>query len=256
MHDHEPNKTARVLDGDRPRPPKRPQLVLLGLACATLAAVVWWHFDSQQIARRLGATYSTARSSVRQGLGTHGTVPVVTSGTDNGLGTSPTNNLPNEDPALDIPAPPSPALYAVVRVLDGDTIDVKSSTGAISRVRFIGVDTPETKDPRKPVQCFGKAASDHTKKTLLGATIRLEADPLDSNKDKYDRLLRYVYTADGQLYNQTLIEDGYGFAYVVFPYARLEQFRAAERDARLAGRGLWAGCGVDQSQAIKQTTSR
>ena len=152
------------------------------------------------------------------------------------------------------PVPPSPALYTVARDIDGDTIDVKTSTGAIQRVRLIGVDTPETHDPRKTVQCFGQVAAAYTKTQLEGKLVRLVADPEDSDKDKYGRLLRYVYLGDA-LFNQQLIAQGYGFAYVVFPYQKIDDFRKSEREARVANRGLWNGCNIDESKAIKQTTS-
>ncbi len=146
-----------------------------------------------------------------------------------------------------------PGLYPVVHVNDGDTIIVKMPTGE-ETVRFIGADTPEVKDPRKPVQCFGQAASAHTKSLLgHGEAVRLAPDPDDSDRDKYGRLLRYVYLADGTLLNAELIKDGYGFAYVVFPFSKLDEFRALEADARDHNRGLWAGCDVDDSSKIKQT---
>jgi len=93
-----------------------------------------------------------------------------------------------------------PGLVPVLHDVDGDTIVVKIS-GREETVRFIGADTPETHDPRKPVQCFGQAAAEHTKSLLGGKSVRLAADPQDSNRDKYGRLLRYVYLPDGTLVN-------------------------------------------------------
>jgi micrococcal nuclease len=156
-------------------------------------------------------------------------------------------------PAGPVLADAQPGMWQVVRVIDGDTIDVQQGTHA-ERVRLIGVDTPETHDPRKPVQCFGEAAAAHTHDLLTGKNVRLEADPQDSDRDKYHRLLRYVYLPDGTLINAALVRDGYAFAYVVFPYARMDEFRRLETEAREAGRGLWAGCNVDDSQKVEQTT--
>lgn len=153
-------------------------------------------------------------------------------------------------------APPAvlpPGSAVVSRAVDGDTLDIQID-GHKDTVRLIGVDTPETHDPRKQVQCFGQAAAAYTKSLAEGKTVRLEADATNSNRDKYQRLLRYVYLPDGKLLNETLIRQGYGFAYVVFPFTKLETFRQAEAEARTANRGLWAGCGVDDSNAIKQTT--
>lgn len=143
--------------------------------------------------------------------------------------------------------------YTVTKTIDGDTIQVKMGDKT-ETVRFIGVDTPETHDPRKAVQCFGQQAADKTKELLLGKQVRLESDPNDSDRDKYKRLLRYVYVGD-ILVNQELIKEGYAFTYVVFPFTKMDDFRASEQDARSNNRGLWAGCTVNESTKIKQTNN-
>lgn len=147
-----------------------------------------------------------------------------------------------------------PGLYPITHINDGDTI-VVNIDGRKETIRLIGADTPEVKDPRKPIQCFGEAASAHTKAALTGKSVRLVADPLDSDRDKYGRLLRYVYLPDGTDYNASLIRDGYGFAYVVFPYEKLDEYRGLEAEARQQNRGLWAGCSINDSTKVKQTTS-
>lgn len=141
--------------------------------------------------------------------------------------------------------------YTVTEVSDGDTIKVRMGD-KVETVRFIGMDTPETKDPRKAVQCFGQQASEFTKNLLLNKQVRLESDPNDSDRDKYKRLLRYVYL-DDELINAKLIHDGYAFAYVVFPFTKLDEFRTLEAEARANNRGLWAGCTVNDSSQVKQT---
>lgn len=143
--------------------------------------------------------------------------------------------------------------YTVTEVSDGDTIKVKMGDKT-ETIRFIGVDTPETKDPRKAVQCFGKQASDFTKNLLLNKQVRLESDPNDSDRDKYKRLLRYVYLGE-TLVNQELIKQGYAFTYVVFPFTKMDDFRASEQEARSNNRGLWGGCTVDESTKVKQTNN-
>lgn len=148
-----------------------------------------------------------------------------------------------------------PGYHPVVSVSDGDTITVKIA-GKAEIVRLIGIDTPETKDPRKPVQCFGKAASAEAKKLLDGKAVRLEGDPTNSNRDKYRRLLRYVYLEDGTLVNHYMIKNGYAFAYTLFPFTKLEEFRAAEREAREANRGLWGGCEVRKEGEKSQTQNQ
>lgn len=136
-----------------------------------------------------------------------------------------------------------PGLYSVKEVFDGDTISVDMN-GATETVRFIGIDTPETHKPNTPVQCFAQAATAHTKQLIGTNHVRLQADPLNTNRDRYGRLLRYVYLPDGTLVNERIIQNGYGFAYTLFPFEKSQQFRAAERAARDNNRGLWAGCQV------------
>lgn len=139
-----------------------------------------------------------------------------------------------------------PGEYRVSEFYDGDTIGVDMN-GRLEKIRMIGVDTPETHHPKKPVQCFGQAASDFTKRIVSeqGSAVRLEADPLSSNRDRYDRLLRYVYLPDGTLLNQKIIEGGYGFAYTQFIFSKSDAFRSSARSAREANRGLWASCQTD-----------
>lgn len=148
-------------------------------------------------------------------------------------------------PKIELPAV-SPGYYPVTYIVDGDTIDVDMS-GKTERVRLIGVDTPETKKPDTPVQCYGPQASDYTKKTLTGKSVRLEADPQDDNRDRYGRLLRYVYLQDGSLLDETLITQGYGFAYLSFPFSKKAEFAKAQTAAQNAKRGLWATCAPTQS---------
>lgn len=148
-----------------------------------------------------------------------------------------------------------PGMWHVEEVVDGDTIRVRQN-GQSETVRLIGIDTPETHDPRKPVQCFGLAAAAYSKQLLQGSSVRLEPDPEDSDRDKYQRLLRYVYLPDGTLVNAQLIRVGYAFAYVIFPYTKLDAFKQLEAEARDQNRGLWRGCNVDDATDIKQTTTQ
>lgn len=131
--------------------------------------------------------------------------------------------------------------YKVTSVADGDTITVDMN-GTPERIRMIGVDTPETHDPGTPVQCYGPEASAFTKQTLLEKSVRLEADPINDNRDRYDRLLRYVYLQDGSLFSQTLIAQGYGFAYLSFSFTKSEDFAKNQAEAQAAKRGLWGVC--------------
>lgn len=122
----------------------------------------------------------------------------------------------------------------VTRVVDGDTIVVEG----VGTVRLIGVDTPETVDPRRPVQYFGREASEFTRQTALDHVVRLEFE--GPRTDRYGRTLAYVYLSNGMLLNAEIIRRGFGFAYTAFPFKMLEAFREYEREARDAQRGLWA----------------
>jgi micrococcal nuclease len=147
--------------------------------------------------------------------------------------------------------------YRVVEFVDGDTIKVDMN-GKVETIRMIGMDTPETHDPRKPVECFGQAAAAHTKELIGSGPVRLEADQLSTNRDRYDRLLRYVYTSDNKLVEAEDIHDGFAFAYVSFPFSKLDQFQALEKEAREANRGLWSGCKpyLDQDGHIHSNTAQ
>lgn len=124
--------------------------------------------------------------------------------------------------------------YRVERVVDGDTFVL----GTIGKVRLLGVDTPETKDPRKPVQYFGKEASDYLKKLISGKKLRLEYD--QQRKDRYGRTLGYAYLENGTFVNANLVEKGYAHAYIKYPFRYMEQFVELERKARTKFVGLWA----------------
>jgi micrococcal nuclease len=141
--------------------------------------------------------------------------------------------------ALLLPSVSAAETATVTRIVDGDTL-VVSIAGRQEKVRLIGVDTPETVHPNKPVEYFGKEASAFTRKMVDGQMVRLEEDGQSANRDHYGRLLRYVWLPDGRLLNTEIIAQGYGFAYVKYPFDRMEEFRRLEREAREKGRGLWA----------------
>jgi micrococcal nuclease len=131
-------------------------------------------------------------------------------------------------------------------VVDGDTVDLLLG-GRQERVRLIGVDTPETKHPDKPVECFGPEASAFTAQTLDQHQVWLTYKP-DERYDKYGRLLAYLWLdLDGdpevELFNQELVARGYARVYPFFPFEYLDQFRQAEAQALSQGLGLWGECG-------------
>lgn len=160
--------------------------------------------------------------------------------------------LTQKQPA-NTPAPP-PGHYQIANFSDGDTFTVIMN-GQEERIRLIGVDTPETKKPNSPVQCYGPEASRFTKDRAHEQSVRLEADPIGNNRDRYDRLLRYAYLPDGTLLNELLIREGYGFAYLSFPFSKQAEFAAAQADAQSAKRGLWANCAPKQNDGRWQSNN-
>lgn len=126
----------------------------------------------------------------------------------------------------------------VERVVDGDTLVVTGD----ERVRLIGIDTPESVHPSKPVECFGPEAAGHlTELVPAGTTVRLVHDV--ERHDRYERTLAYVWRADGLDVNRAMVEDGYAMAYTVPPNVdRQQDLLDAQRKAREDERGLWGGC--------------
>ncbi len=179
-----------------------------------------------------------------------GEVPVRTVGPE-----GPTTTFVEETTGEQAPPPTAVAAAdllpagedaTVEEVVDGDTIVVAGGT----RVRLIGVDTPETKDPRTAVQCFGAQAHAFTAGLLPeGTAVRLVHDV--ERRDRYQRTLAYVYRAsDGLFVNATLVAEGYAQAATYPPnVAHAEELTALARAAREEGRGLWSACGDEASTA-------
>lgn len=145
---------------------------------------------------------------------------------------------------------------SITRVIDGDTIVVKIDKYH-ETVRLIGIDTPETKDPRKTVQCFGKEASNYATTLAKGKTAILKNDTKNANRDKYGRLLRYVYITDSkgaikESLNARLIKDGYAYAYTRFPFVYKDQFKSYEKTAREKKRGLWSDATCAGKREVKK----
>jgi len=136
--------------------------------------------------------------------------------------------------------PPGPAAARVVAVVDGDTVDVAWGGGR-ERVRLLGVDTPETVDPHRPIGCFGPEAAAFTHRRLDGRTVRLSFDR--QRRDRYGRLLAFV-DVDGRRFNDELLTGGYARLLVIPPNGRHGRAMLDEElAARRARRGLWGACG-------------
>ncbi len=151
--------------------------------------------------------------------------------------------------------------YALVtKVTDGDTLTVETTYATSSdqpvsqrieyKVRLIGINTPETVDPRKAVECFGKEASAKAKEILDGKVVKLELDSSQDKFDRYGRLLAYVYVQEREeteeiFFNKYMIENGYAHEYTYeSPYVFQSEFKRAQAEAETAKRGLWSDSGV------------
>ena len=140
------------------------------------------------------------------------------------------------------PAAPVGANALVVRVIDGDTVLV-SVGGAEERARLIGIDTPETKRPDTPVECYGPEASDRLTALLPpGTPIRVELD--EEPRDRYGRLLVYLHrTTDDAFINEVMVREGYADALSIEPNTAYgDHFADAAATARADGAGLWGSC--------------
>ncbi len=128
----------------------------------------------------------------------------------------------------------------VIKVVDGDTVTVETN-GVRETIRIIGINTPETVDPRKPVECFGQEASARAHELLDNQTVTLEADATQGERDKYDRLLRYVFLSNGSDFGKQMISEGYAYEYTYStPYKYQQDYKTSQSDAESAKRGLWA----------------
>lgn len=140
----------------------------------------------------------------------------------------------------EVPEEPKLREFKVVKVVDGDTLDVHIN-GKTERLRLIGIDTPETVDPRKKVQCFGKEASNKAKEMLEGQFVVLESDESQGERDKYKRLLRYVFLPDGTNFNLYMIAEGYAHEYTYDQsYKYQAEFKQAQKFATENKKGLWS----------------
>ena len=148
------------------------------------------------------------------------------------LGLFPTLSRPSDR------APKPPISARVVRVIDGDTIQVCCIGWTRESIRYIGIDTPETGDPTKSFAVYGKEAREANRKLVDGKSVRLEFDV--QQRDRHGRLLAYVYLEDGSFVNARLVEQGYAQVMTVPPNVKYQElFLKLQQEARTASRGLW-----------------
>ncbi|MCR4325977.1 MAG: thermonuclease family protein [Patescibacteria group bacterium] len=178
------------------------------------------------------------------GMGAYGGVWAAT---PNGVESTEAGAAMSATPSPAVPAPKEllatiPNTYQVLKVVDGDTIDIFMH-GESVRLRLVGMDTPEVVDPRKVVQCFGKEASAEGHRLLDGQWVRLEYDAVSGTYDKYGRTLAYVFRAsDGLFYNEYMIERGFAHEYTYSGqhYKYRDDFRAAQKAAEEQHLGFWS----------------
>lgn len=140
------------------------------------------------------------------------------------------------------PAAAQNETVVVTRIVDGDTVEATIG-GVPQTIRYLGVDTPESKKPNTPVQCYALEATEVNRALVLGQTVLLERDR--TNYDRYGRMLRYVYLADGRMVNEELVKAGAGFAKRYKPDTKhAVKLETAQRAAQTAKAGLWGGCTV------------
>ncbi len=138
----------------------------------------------------------------------------------------------------------------VDHVIDGDTIVLVNG----ETLRYVGIDTPEEFDERKPVQCFAIEAAAKNKELVEGKLVTIQKDV--STKDRYGRWLGFVYLEDGTFINMKMVADGFAFSYPFPPdISKAIEFSAAEKTAREKKLGLWSGCSVYQTSGGREQTN-
>ena len=144
--------------------------------------------------------------------------------------------------------------FTVVKVVDGDTLDIDIPDGKYShtRIRLWGIDTPETKDPRTGPMYFGKEASDFATKLALGKQVTIYLEKEKNSRDKYHRLLAYIQLPDGTFLNEVLLSEGYAYADLRFKHGLYNKYKQLESVARSQKKGLWAGVTPEQMPKWRQ----
>jgi micrococcal nuclease len=147
--------------------------------------------------------------------------------------------------------------FTVVKVVDGDTLDIDIPDGKYShtRIRLWGIDTPETKDPRTGPMYFGKEASDFATKLAFGKQVTIYLEKEKNSRDKYHRLLAYIQLPDGTFLNEVLLSEGYAYADLRFKHGLYNKYKQLESVARNQKKGLWANVTPEQMPKWKQKRS-
>jgi micrococcal nuclease len=146
--------------------------------------------------------------------------------------------------------------FTVVKVVDGDTIDINipDATYPTTRIRLLGVDTPETKNPHTEIMYFGSEASKFTTDTVLGQIVFVVMDEKSKPRDKYHRLLCFVRLTDGKILNEELVSQGFAYADTRFPHSFYEEYIQLEKNAEKQKKGLWEKVKQDQMPKWRQNS--
>lgn len=143
-------------------------------------------------------------------------------------------------PEPDVTSVASSTLYVASKVIDGDTIIVEME-GQSETVRLLGIDTPEVDPQYNPIECYGRQATDATKDKVLNQTVSLETDTTQGKRDKFDRILAYVFLADGTNLNKYLVAEGFAKEYTYNKAYKYQiAFKQSEQEAREQEKGLWS----------------
>ncbi|OQA03258.1 MAG: Thermonuclease precursor [Planctomycetes bacterium ADurb.Bin401] len=153
--------------------------------------------------------------------------------------------------------------FFVVKTIDGDTIDINIPDGKYehTRIRMLGIDTPETKSPHTPVMYYGPEASKFTADTVLEKNVTIIMDKLSNPRDKYHRILCHIQLADGRILNEELITNGLAYADPRFPHSFLDKYLTLQKKAKTEKTGLWKEVKPDQmpkwaQKKLKTNTGR
>jgi micrococcal nuclease len=151
-------------------------------------------------------------------------------------------------------ADPLATTATVLKVVDGDTIDIRDDVRGRLRVRLLGIDTPETKKPGFSVGCWGREATEFAQSTMLGQRVALQTDPTQGRTDRYGRTLAYLVKADGWDYSVEAARAGVAKSYVYggVPAMRYDAIEAAQSEAQSAQRGLWGPPCFGDTASIRQ----
>lgn len=145
-------------------------------------------------------------------------------------------------------------VFTVVKVIDGDTIDINipDANWSDTRIRLLGIDAPETKDPNKPVMYYGPEASKFVSDTVLKKNITVIMDANSKARDKYSRLLAYIKLENGKILNEELISRGFAYADTRFPHSYYKKYIKLEEKAIKEKKGLWKNVRIDQMPEWRQ----